>query len=125
MVPPGFSRQDRTLDSPLQNLREHCVHQSQEDGECGAQGVPGLVSQQEFCFDPLSVLRQAHVDAGVPGAAAAHAEAGDANQVVLVCVRVVTHQGAPAVTLQTTPQKPVACKGFLPGNTSGSNQSNF
>lgn len=81
------------------------MYQSQENGECGAQGVPSLVSQQEFCFYPFSVLRQAHVDPGVSGAATAHPKAGDANEEVLVSVRVVTHQGAPAVTLQMNTTK--------------------
>lgn len=112
--------------APLQSLRQHCVYQSQEDGECGAHGVPSLVSQQEFSFYPFSVLRQPHVDPGVFGAAAAHPKAGDANEVVLVSVRVVTHQGAPAVTLQIKHhKKPAACQGCLPGNNSSSKQAIF
>lgn len=88
------------------------MYQSQEDGECAAHGVPSLVSQQKFGFYPVSVLGQAHVDPGFFGAAAAHPKAGDANEVELVSVRVVTHQGAPAVTLQMNTTKTRSMSGF-------------
>lgn len=111
---PSFFQagQTSTKTTPLQSLRQHRVYQSQEDGECGAHGVPTLVSQQEFCFYPFSVLRQPHVDPGVFGAAAAHPKAGDANEVILVSIRVVTHQGAPAVALQMNTTKTSSVSGF-------------
>lgn len=91
--------------APLQSLREHSVCHSQEDGEGCAHGVPTLVGQPKLCFYPFSVLRQADVDPRIFGAAAANPKAGDADEVILVRVGVVTHQGAPAVALQMNTTK--------------------
>ncbi|RLV63508.1 hypothetical protein DV515_00018201 [Chloebia gouldiae] len=98
-------RRSRGRRAPLQSPRQRGVEQRQERGQRGAAGAPALVGQQELGFDPFPVLRQAHVDPGVPGAATAHAKAGDANEEILVAAGVVTHQGAPAVALQTNAAK--------------------